>query len=355
MMFIMSEPVRQGEQEPNYYLDLYKVSREQVARQDLLRDNNGAPLEREGGVFSDGTEEVYKTDTGFVKFVPDTDNGVKYKGTGEPLKDPHDYQKRIGAEGIGLVNEVVNVSFVFGVQNQDGNRFVAKALPWSPATLKEAGLMMKINHPNVLSVEDLAISNPDRPELRQIFIITKDIEGQSFSWWLKQQHTLDEVGDIFSQVASGLDYIHKSGLIHGDINDENILFDDLKPVITDMGLAKETEGKEIVTGQPLGVVPYTPIEQSEGKFSQKGDIYALGVLLFNTISDDINPNNMLLKLFNFQTSGTLTLKDEYKHQLQGKEDKMREVLLGALEQKLENRKYTSASEFVGDFINTING
>jgi WD40 repeat protein len=88
------------------------------------------------------------------------------------------------------------------------------------------------------------------------------------------------------QVAEALQYAHNQGILHRDIKPSNLLLDSRGTVwVTDFGLAKTDDQQNLThTGDILGTLRYMPPEAFEGRFDTRGDVYALGLTLYELLA-----------------------------------------------------------------------
>ena len=94
------------------------------------------------------------------------------------------------------------------------------------------------------------------------------------------------VARIGVQVAEALDYAHKQGILHRDIKPSNLLLDTRGTVwVTDFGLAKADDQQNLThTGDILGTLRYMPPEAFEGQLDARGDVYSLGLTLYELLA-----------------------------------------------------------------------
>ena len=103
----------------------------------------------------------------------------------------------------------------------------------------------------------------------------------------KERLPLEDVVDLFTQIASGLDYMHNRGVIHRDLKPSNILLDDDgNAYLSDFGLAHFTGTLNIseddidAVGSPAYIAP--ELIRGEGA-THLSDIYSMGVLLYEML------------------------------------------------------------------------
>ena len=94
------------------------------------------------------------------------------------------------------------------------------------------------------------------------------------------------VARLGMQAADALAYAHKQGVLHRDIKPSNLLLDVEGTVwITDFGLAKAEGADELTqTGDIVGTIRFMAPERFDGHSLPQGDIYSLGVTLYEMLA-----------------------------------------------------------------------
>jgi WD40 repeat protein len=94
------------------------------------------------------------------------------------------------------------------------------------------------------------------------------------------------IARIGAQVADALAYAHSQGVLHRDIKPSNLLLDARGVVwVADFGLAKIDDRMDLThTGDILGTLRYMPPEAFEGRHDARGDVYSLGLSLYEMLA-----------------------------------------------------------------------
>jgi len=157
---------------------------------------------------------------------------------------------------------------------------------------REMELSTRVNHPHIARTYEV-----DRCD-GVYYIAMEFIPGQNLSKLVAEQGPLpvNRAARLLAEVAAGLDYAHKQGLIHRDLKPSNIMVtphDHAK--VLDLGLAL-IEGETIVDPQVVGgqgvivgTMDFIAPEQTydAGKVDGRSDIYSLGCTLYHVLSGSV--------------------------------------------------------------------
>jgi eukaryotic-like serine/threonine-protein kinase len=146
---------------------------------------------------------------------------------------------------------------------------------------REARATAKLDHPNVIRVFDFVDGEPP-------FLVLELLEGHTLADRLRRDGALPpaEAARIAAAVADGLDVAHRAGIIHRDIKPSNIMLTAGGGVkVMDFGIAAAWEAHSTTGQQLLATAAYAPPERiSSGRASPAGDLYSLGVVLYEMLT-----------------------------------------------------------------------
>ncbi len=148
---------------------------------------------------------------------------------------------------------------------------------------REANLLIKLQHPNIVPVLDYFVENS------RSYLLLDYISGQDLRQYVKQSGRVREglVLQWAHQIAVIIDYLHKQEppIIHRDLTPDNLV---LRPdgtiVAIDFGAANEFIGN--ATGTFVGKQSYISPEQFRGKACLQSDIYAFGGTLYYLLTGE---------------------------------------------------------------------
>ena len=148
---------------------------------------------------------------------------------------------------------------------------------------REAQSAARLSHPNIVPVFDWGEDHST------YFIVMEYVDGQPLSHVIKDLGTVPpkRAAVIAANVAAGLAYAHRRGMVHRDIKPGNVLItEDGSVRVTDFGIARAVNTEDDLTqaGSVMGTATYFSPEQAEGKaVDGRSDIYSLGVVLYEML------------------------------------------------------------------------
>lgn len=149
---------------------------------------------------------------------------------------------------------------------------------------QEAESAAKLSHPNIVNTYDVG------HEGDAYYIVMELVDGPSLAEIIAGDGKLPEAVaiDYAAQVASGLAYAHRAGLLHRDIKPANILItaDDVVK-LSDFGIARAVSEHTMALTKPglvMGSVYYISPEQAQGHaLHEASDLYSVGVVLYQML------------------------------------------------------------------------
>src|SRR2546426_1687347 len=216
---------------------------------------------------------------------------------------------------------------------------------------REAGLAMRLDHPNVCRILRLGES-----EDGLIYLVMPFLKGELLSDREVRGGPMDMTLGVtlLKQMCAGLHHAHELQIIHRDLKPQNVMLvpdDDAgaqRRGVMDFGLAKERRAdpaiaKLTATGIILGTPEFMSPEQIRGKpLDARSDIYALGIVAFEMFTGKLpfqgrNAQEMMIARLRGQPQKLRQLRSDLSEGLEA-------ALARAMEANPDGR-YNTALEF----------
>lgn len=153
----------------------------------------------------------------------------------------------------------------------------------------EGKLLARLNHPNIIQVFRVGTSHSGHLYLAMERFGTGSLREH---WPLGTCPTLQETCQIMTQLFSALEAAHGLGVVHRDIKEANLLYDEQNKIIKlcDFGIARalnrlEDQAQTTREGAIIGTEHYIAPERYQGvSHDPRSDLYSAGVLFYRLLT-----------------------------------------------------------------------
>lgn len=209
----------------------------------------------------------------------------------ENIKNDYEIREKIAEGGFGSV-------FV-GKSKKSGHKRAVKVINLKTgkkvdivSLMKEVSILKTMDHPNIIKVFEVY------QDESAISIVTELCQGGELFDRIVSQGKLTEntAAKYMLQMVSAVQYMHSKNIVHRDLKPENMLFeskkDDAQLKLIDFGTCKHF-AKNLNITERVGSPYYMAPEVVSGNYSEKCDVWSLGVILFILLSGSppFNGNN----------------------------------------------------------------
>jgi serine/threonine-protein kinase len=162
---------------------------------------------------------------------------------------------------------------------------------------REIRAQSKLEHPFIARLYDTGTLDGTP------WFVMEYVEGKRLmDYCLEPGRTVAERIGLFRRICQAVEYAHREGVIHRDLKPSNILVKaDGTPRLLDFGIARELQqleesGELTLPGLRFMTIPYAAPEWVQGgKSNVTTDVYALGVILYQMLSGQMQLTGPLPK------------------------------------------------------------
>jgi eukaryotic-like serine/threonine-protein kinase len=198
---------------------------------------------------------------------------------------PYRLERELGSGGMGVVflaersdkqfRQQVAIKLLRGHAGADAARQLRH----------ERQILAELVHPNIARLLDGGETADGRPWIAMEYVPGEPIATAAQRLGLPLARRIELVRDL----GHAVHYAHQRLVVHRDIKPANVLLrEDGRPVLLDFGIAKlvDPESRTADATQPWFTPAYASPEQRRGQpLSTATDVYALGLLLFELLTD----------------------------------------------------------------------
>jgi serine/threonine protein kinase len=206
---------------------------------------------------------------------------------GEVLADRYELTSILGRGATGVVYRARQTAIARDVAIKIVRTSIERGDDAIERFEREARIIARLRHPNTIRLFDTGCTPNGEP-----FLVTELLSGRSLRAALAGG-TLgpERIVSILDQVAGSLVEAHAAGIVHRDIKPENIFLDQIGDEdfvkVLDFGIARDATlcrvtQAGIILGTPAYIAPENIADVDEA--DPRGDIYGLGVLLYEMLS-----------------------------------------------------------------------
>lgn len=204
-------------------------------------------------------------------------------------------RREIGRGGFGRVYLAHDE-----ILNRDVALKVPRAIPDSETRrrfMREAETAAALDHVGIVPIYEAGDWDGES------FIASAFCPGLNLSQWLKRRESVpyEMCADIVRCVAEATQHAHNRGVVHRDLKPSNVMLVPVEgktehgrlpfvPRVTDFGMAKlvrqrmEDTHSSVMLGTPCYMAPELFGDESDAEFPFAADIYALGVILYESMT-----------------------------------------------------------------------
>ncbi|MBL9077841.1 MAG: protein kinase [Planctomycetes bacterium] len=228
----------------------------------------------------------------------------------------------------------------------------------------EREALNRMDHPGIARLLDAGTTDRGRP-----FFVMELVEGPTLlAWCRREAPSVRARIELFLLVLDAMQHAHQKAVLHRDLSSNNVLVADVagrpQPKIIDFGIAKSLAdpllqgGAMTFQGTLMGTPEFMSPEQAEGRIGDidtRADVYALGVQLYELLTDRLPVPGHLLRAQGFAGMAAAIRRHPVEAPSAIAPPAVRSALRGDLDgillkalAKERDERYATVSEFAAD-------
>jgi len=197
----------------------------------------------------------------------------------------------VGELGTGAHSTILHI-----LRNEDHRHYALKVVPIDSADEKkflaqaehEFRVAKMLDHPNLIKIYAINTRSNWLFRVKKVQLLIEYVPGPTLD--NLKALSIPKLASIFVQVAAGLVYMHRRGVIHADMKPNNIILNNKtgQAKIIDYGLAW-------IAGEPKGRIQGTPEYMAPetvtgGFINEKTDMFNFGATMYRLVTWRLPPS-----------------------------------------------------------------
>ncbi|WP_067826623.1 serine/threonine-protein kinase [Nocardia inohanensis] len=193
----------------------------------------------------------------------------------------------LGAGGMGTVYLAEHPRLPRQLALKLLNLDIAAQREWRDRFEREANLVARLDHPNIVAVQDRGVHDG------RLWIAMQYVHGTDAARLDPRGVSVERALRVIAETGAALDYAHSCGILHRDVKPANILLSAPesgraeRAVLTDFGIARlaDSNTQLTTTGTFSATLAYASPEQLSGEpLDHRSDQYSLACSLFTMLA-----------------------------------------------------------------------
>jgi len=212
---------------------------------------------------------------------------------------------------------------------------------------REVEVYRTLKHPNIITIID---SHQDK---NLSYVVLEYVKGKSLGAIIDEKQDempMHDVVSIIEALTNALFHAHSTGIIHRDIQPNNIILTpDNNIKLLDFGIAQqEDEHIHTQTGTIMGTFVYCSPEQNQGKqVDERSDLYSLGLIFYELLTGRrAIKGTTLMEITEYQLRHTIPPVKQLRFEIP---DFINDIVMKLIEKWPENR-YNNTRELIDELI-----
>lgn len=203
---------------------------------------------------------------------------------GAVIENKYHLREFLGAGGFGavfLADEVVRDRIL--------RQVAVKIIPDNDnRQLIELMEATRLDHPHLIRSHTAGASRFNNIDL--LYLVMEQAEYSLQNRLEKGKLSVTETQKLITEVAAGLDYLHRQNKVHRDLKPGNVLWVKDTWKASDFGLIRSLGNQSYAqTSNPIGTIAYMPPEAwgDKNRISTAWDIWSLGIMIVSAVTGKI--------------------------------------------------------------------